>query len=1124
MSNNDNRSRLTGSSWRPSSNPYDTPLERGNNSTSDVGSGGYRHSPQYSANIGGGGGGGSIDPTPNSLYEQTGRVHFSRAEYKPDAMRQQTNREVPNSMQNSLQGSYNPPPSSGAVYHEQFPGASWEDPMTQRSAHQQHQAHHQPQGHYDATESGGASSARLSAALTRHREENRSSLQRYAEIKRNRRSLSPRQRTFRSDGRERSGRDQHYSSSRDDSRGRVTSRERNFNDDSSTMTPMERWESRKERKARERDGRGSSKERIADHVNRREKEKGASSSSLDRDRSLERLGRVSSSSRSDPREPRAVTPIQHTVARDRASRWSPQEDDDISGHPRGQPKERPSRKTGDWGGSHIDTRPDPSGENMTPQGWARETDDDRHSPLYDDDDDSMNSMPIGQASPLSIDPLEDDLSPGQNCRESKYADDLASFTQSITSSVVKKHANMHADYSQIEEGSRSQAPETAVPVHTMPDTPKDDNESVRATEVARASALCSRFTRRGRGQGENAAAKSNSWCIVTTLAAVIVCIIGAGVAIWYIGRLQKVIDIAESTGDVSSDGSIVGGESMPPTMSTYPSPSPTDTPTISPTATKTSQPSTQREADIGQYLSMLSHGKTDNADSPQYKAKSWLLHEDPLNLFLPFDDLISLADGEDYKPSLTARRIIQRYTLATIFYSMGIGEGGVVQGWLLGDECGNGMEGDTGAWEGLDCHEDGAVRTLVLDGANLHGSIPAELGHLSSLSNLIIKNNPSLTGKIPQHIGGKLSQLRQLGLYGNGLSGAVPKNIFRIQHLVYLNLSDNAFSGIVEWAEIAHHQKKLQRLILHNNEFEGSVQFHLLAKLSDLRVLGLSRNSFTGKIDTIGGLSSIEYLYLDENKFDGTLPETIGQLVELKSLNLDDNEIYGPIPHTVGGLTEIEYLSAKGNTISGGIPSHMRLLTKLKSLNLADNALSGNLGDIAHMTKLKNVHLYSNSFTGSLPEDLFSLRDLEVLFLSSNKLTGEIPEEIASAQKRMKGLYLSDNQLIGTVPAEICGLYRTEDLFLDSNKFEGALPWCMGNMANLRRFFAFNNGFSGWIPGDLLDLPHLVDIGLEDNKFTGGMELNCRRGVGSMNIWADCNELAGGCDCCEMCCGDENSC
>ena len=705
MSNNDNRSRLTGSSWRPSSNPYDTPLERGGNATSDAG---YRHSPQYSANNGGGGG--SNDPTPNSLNEQTGRVHFSRAEYKSDAMRQQANRAVPSSAQNSLQGSYNPPLSSGAVYHEQFP-AAWEGPTTQRATHQQYQAHHPPHGHYGATESGGASSARLSAALTRHREESRSSLQRYAEIKHSR-SLSPRERTFRSDGRERSGHDQHYSSSRGNSLERVSSRERDFNDDSSTMTPMERWESRKERKAREREGRGSSKERIADRVNSREKERGHSSR-LGRDQSLERLGsrgRVSSSSRPDPREPRAVTPVQHTVARDRASRWSPEEDDDSLGRPRDHSNERPSRRTGGRGRSYVDSRPDPAGEKMTPQGCTRKTHDDRrHSPLYDEEADDMNSVSIGQPSPLSIDPLEDDLlSPVRHGGKSTYADDLASFTQSITSSVVKKHANMQADYSQIEEGSRSQAPETAVPVHTMPDSPKDGNESGRATEVTRASALCSRFTR-GRWRGEGAAGKSKRWCVVTTLVAFIVCIVGAGVAIWYIGRLQKVIDISET-----ADADFVGADSAPPSASTAPSLSPIDSPTISPTATKTLSPSTQREADIGQYLSMLSHGKTESADSPQFKAKSWLVREDPLNLFLPFDELASLADGEDYEPSLTARRIIQRYTLATIYYSMGVDEGGVVQGWLLGDECGGGMEGDTGVWEGIDCHADGAVRTLVL--------------------------------------------------------------------------------------------------------------------------------------------------------------------------------------------------------------------------------------------------------------------------------------------------------------------------------------------------------------------------------------------------------------------------
>ena len=34
-----------------------------------------------------------------------------------------------------------------------------------------------------------------------------------------------------------------------------------------------------------------------------------------------------------------------------------------------------------------------------------------------------------------------------------------------------------------------------------------------------------------------------------------------------------------------------------------------------------------------------------------------------------------------------AQRIRQRYALATLYYSMGIGTGGVVQGWLEGEEC-----------------------------------------------------------------------------------------------------------------------------------------------------------------------------------------------------------------------------------------------------------------------------------------------------------------------------------------------------------------------------------------------------------------------------------------------------
>ena len=412
---------------------------------------------------------------------------------------------------------------------------------------------------------------------------------------------------------------------------------------------------------------------------------------------------------------------------------------------------------------------------------------------------------------------------------------------------------------------------------------------------------------------------------------------------------------------------------------------------------------------------------------------------------------------------------------------------------------------------------------MFTDGANLQGEIPSEISLLSYMENLIIKNNPGLTGTIPHTIG-QMRELRQLGLYSNGLSSTIPKNIFRLEELVYLNLSDNTLVGTVPWEEVGNHLKKVHRLILHNNLLEGEIEFHELAKIPNLLLLSMSNNLFDGSIETVGLISSLEYLYLDGNKFVGSIPIGISDLSQLKGLNLDENALYGTLPHTIGNLTSLEYLSVKGNTISGKLPASMKMMQSLSTLNLAGNAMSGNLQHLKHISNLKNVHLYQNTFTGHLEGTLFgSLSNLEVLLLSSNLLTGTIPSDVAGAQKTLKGLYLSDNNFEGGIPEEVCALYKLEDLFLDDNKLQGTLPSCLGSLSALRQFYAFKNHFVGNVPRGVTSLPYLSDLGIEQNDFRGIDQHTCAvvRDK-SLSIWADCAEL-GGCDCCDKCCSDQNN-
>jgi len=82
-----------------------------------------------------------------------------------------------------------------------------------------------------------------------------------------------------------------------------------------------------------------------------------------------------------------------------------------------------------------------------------------------------------------------------------------------------------------------------------------------------------------------------------------------------------------------------------------------------------------------------------DSNTPQYRAHQWLLYEDSLGL---------APDSGASK-----ERVIQRYALATFYFSTGGPRSWKTHNWLEGDEC-------TEEWDGVGCTSDGRVHVLSL--------------------------------------------------------------------------------------------------------------------------------------------------------------------------------------------------------------------------------------------------------------------------------------------------------------------------------------------------------------------------------------------------------------------------
>ena len=134
-----------------------------------------------------------------------------------------------------------------------------------------------------------------------------------------------------------------------------------------------------------------------------------------------------------------------------------------------------------------------------------------------------------------------------------------------------------------------------------------------------------------------------------------------------------------------------------------------------------------------------------------------------------------------------------------------------------------GSDEPLGEWQGVTTDDDGRVTQIRLWENNLIGSIPADLGNLTSLNLLALHIN-QLNGSIPMELG-NLSNLTELALWENQLSGEIPSELSGLPNLQNLSLSDNQLSGEIPGG--LGNLFSLTSLYLNGNQLSGQIPSEL---------------------------------------------------------------------------------------------------------------------------------------------------------------------------------------------------------------------------------------------------------------------------------------------------------
>ncbi|KAF8726343.1 hypothetical protein HU200_019805 [Digitaria exilis] len=250
-----------------------------------------------------------------------------------------------------------------------------------------------------------------------------------------------------------------------------------------------------------------------------------------------------------------------------------------------------------------------------------------------------------------------------------------------------------------------------------------------------------------------------------------------------------------------------------------------------------------------------------------------------------------------------------------------------------------------------------------------------------------------------------------------------------------------------------------------------------------LRSLNLSSNRLSQPLSDLSQFLQLEVLDLSINHFTGgNLNTYLSSFRNLRSLNLSFNSFSGDVPTSmVGSLAE---LVLSGNQLSGSIPQGVFSYKNLTLLDLRQNYLIGSIPNkFNNISKLESLILSGNNLTGQIPLSLLHSRSLYRLRLGGNRLSGIIPSSICDG-RGLTYLELNNNQLTGNIPSELGNCKNLSLLSLPSNKLQGLVPDAISSLDKLVVLNLQNNSLSGRIP-NFSDLRSLSTLNLSHNSFTG---------------------------------------
>ncbi|CAH9134358.1 unnamed protein product [Cuscuta epithymum] len=334
----------------------------------------------------------------------------------------------------------------------------------------------------------------------------------------------------------------------------------------------------------------------------------------------------------------------------------------------------------------------------------------------------------------------------------------------------------------------------------------------------------------------------------------------------------------------------------------------------------------------------------------------------------------------------------------------------------------NGLVGDVPNLAGLS-----SLQRLLLNGNGFTSISPDLFAGMNSLETVTLDNNPFATWQFPESLK-DASALRFFSAINCSISGPLPEIFSSFPSLTELRLSFNSISGQLP---SSFSGSPLQTMWLNGQSGDSRLNgpLDVLQNMTDLVQVWLHGNSFTGSIPDLSALDSLKEFSVRDNHLSGLIPDSLTMIGSLQVVNLTNNMFQGPTPK-FAKTVQVD-AAPDTNSFCSDQPGQQCdskvnvLLAIAKDFGYPSQFAQDWRGDrpcippwrgiSCDNDQISVVNFQKMGLTGTISSSFANITTLHTLILSSNNLTGTIPEQLTSLTE-LKLLDVSNNNLHGKVP------------------------------------------------------------------------------------------------------------